>query len=164
MHKYVDLTHSMLKNNFTGLIPNPDEGDTFDQYLFGVARAHEYAMSLEWLYDNHPRENRDVIREVIDLMFEGAVVGGRDWNEYFTEERFPKDGLPDYSGPDEGFSHGVNTAEGLRYPTVLYRSTKDESLIDKTHQAVDLLKTYHTSLSGSVIGDEYLGGLHPYRG
>lgn len=56
------------------------------------------------------------------------------------------------------------TVEGLRYPTVLYRSTKEESLIEKTHQAFDLLKTYHTSLSGSVIGDEYLGGLHPYRG
>lgn len=112
MHKYVSLTQDMLKSNFTGLIPNPEEGDTFDEYLFGVARAHEYVMSLQWLLEFHPKDNANVIREVIDLMFEGAVTGGRDWNEYFSDKKFPKEPLTSYVGPDEGFSHGVNTAEG----------------------------------------------------
>lgn len=52
----------------------------------------------------------------------------------------------------------------LRYPTLLYRTKKDESLIQKAHNAVELLSKYHTALSGTVIGDEYLGGLDPYRG
>lgn len=111
MHKYVTLTHSMLKNNFTGLIPNPAEGDTFDEYLFGVARAHEYPMSLMWLYENYPRDNGDVIREVIDLMFEGAVAAQRDWNTFFTEGTFPTEAMPIYK-VEGGFTHGVNTAEG----------------------------------------------------
>lgn len=118
MHKYVSLTQKMLKNNFTGLIPNPEEGDTFDEYLFGVARAHEYVMSLQWLLEFHPKENGEVIREVIDLMFEGAVTGGRDWNEYFSDGKFPKEPLVSYAGPDEGFSHGVNTAEGMLHRTL----------------------------------------------
>lgn len=131
LHKYVNLTHSMLNNNFTGLIPNPNEGYPFDESLSCVARAHEHVMSIEWLYETHRRENGDVIKEVIDLMFEGAIKGGRDWNEYFSKEKFPKDGLPSYAGPDEGFSRGVNgfhaglvwggLREGLREDAILIR-------------------------------------------
>jgi hypothetical protein len=39
MHQYVELAHSMLKDNFTGLVPK--EGDVFDGDGFGPARAHE---------------------------------------------------------------------------------------------------------------------------
>lgn len=109
MHKFVSLTHTMLKNNFTGLIPNPDKGDTWDFYLFGVARAHEYPLSLHWLYEHHPRGQEDAILETIDLMFEGSVVGGRDWNEFFAEGNFPTDPAT----LEHSFNHGVNTAEGM---------------------------------------------------
>lgn len=126
MHRYVSLTHDMLKNNFTGLIPNPAEGDTFDESLFGIARAHEYVMSLQWLLEFHPEGNEDMLQEVIGLLFEGAVLGGRDWNAYFSDDRFPKEAKEAYEGPDFGFNHGVNTAEGkctfYEHPETLTKS------------------------------------------
>lgn len=100
----------MLKDNFKGLIPDRDAGETYDDGLFGVSRAFEYPIPLQWLYENYPRENGDMILETIELMFEGSRAGGQDWNEFFTEENFPQVGTPDFQ--TSGFSHGVNTAEG----------------------------------------------------
>jgi hypothetical protein len=100
----------MLQNNFTGLIPNPAEGDTFDDFMFGVARAHEFVMTLMWLYENHPRDNAEVILDTIDLLFEGTRKVNLDWNVFFTEGNFPTQGTPNIT--TNGFTHGVNTAEG----------------------------------------------------
>lgn len=54
--------------------------------------------------------------------------------------------------------------KGLRYSTVEYRLTKDESLIQKAYDAVDLTLKYQTSFSGSISADEHLGGHGPNRG
>ncbi|KAH7312367.1 hypothetical protein B0I35DRAFT_376750 [Stachybotrys elegans] len=162
MHRYVVLVHTMLKNNFTGLIPDTEQGDTFDPYLFGVSRAHELPVSLMWLYENHARDNGPVIWETMELMFEGSRVGGQDWTKFFTRGVFPERGTPDIH--NSGFTHGVNLAEGLRYPTLLYRLTREPGLIRKAYEAVDLTCRYQTSLSGTIVGDEHLGGLSPQRG
>jgi hypothetical protein len=53
---------------------------------------------------------------------------------------------------------------GLRYPTVLYAFSGDKSLVEKAHDAVDMTTKYQTSLSGTIVGDEHLGGLSPQRG
>ena len=162
LHKFVELANPMLKHNFTGLIEDKDQGDHFDGDGFGVSRSHELPISLMWLYENHPRCNSALILETAELMFEGSRKGGRDWTEFFVDGVFPT-GPSDFSGSG-GFTHGVNLAQGLRYPTVLYRLTKNENLVAKTHEAVDMTMRYQTSLSGTIIGDEYLGGLSPVRG
>ncbi|KAH8586555.1 hypothetical protein B0O99DRAFT_701834 [Bisporella sp. PMI_857] len=162
MHKFVALVHSMLKDSFTGLLQNRDKGDKFDPYGFGVSRTHELPISLMWLYENHPRGNEEAIWETIELMFEGGRKGSRDWTTFFVNGVFPKLGTGTFK--TSGFTHGVNLAEGLRYPTVLYRWNKNSSLIQQTYDAVNMTLEYQTSLSGSIIGDEHLGGLSPQRG
>ncbi|KAL6831900.1 hypothetical protein V8C40DRAFT_285338 [Trichoderma camerunense] len=110
MHRFTKLVHSMLKDNFTGLLQDKSQEDNFDPFGFGLSRTHELPISLMWLYENHPRDNGDVILETIDLMFEGGRVGGRDWTKFFVTGVFPEDG----NFKTSGFTHGVNLAQGLR--------------------------------------------------
>lgn len=112
MHKFTILAHSMLKDNFTGLIENTTLGDEFDPYGFGLARTHELPMSLQWLYENYPRNNSEVIWETIELMFAGGVAGGKDWTTFFVEGVFPTLGTPYIT--TSSFTHGVNLAEGMQ--------------------------------------------------
>lgn len=160
MHSFVGLVNSMLKNNFTGLVQDKSVGDNFDPYGFGLSRTHELPISLMWLYEKHPRDQGDLILQTIDLMFEGGRIGGRDWTQFFVPGVFPTD----IKFKSSGFTHGVNLAEGLRYSTVLYRRNGSESLIQQTYDAVNMTVQYQTSLSGTIVGDEHLGGLSPQRG
>lgn len=41
---------------------------------------------------------------------------------------------------------------------------KNPSLLDQSREAVDMTIKYHGSSSGTIIADEYLGGLSPQRG
>ena len=108
LHKFVDLAHTMLNNNFTGLLQDRSHGDNFDPFSFGVSRTHELPISLHWLYENHPRGNEKTILETVDLMFEGGRIGGRDWTGFFVDGIFPKD----TNFKSVGFTHGVNLAQG----------------------------------------------------
>ncbi|CZR40474.1 uncharacterized protein FPRO_05374 [Fusarium proliferatum ET1] len=81
---------------------------------------------------------------------------------FFVEGVFPKGGTGTFK--TSGFTHGVNLAQGLRYPTVLYRLTGNDSLVHQTKAAVDMTVKYQTSVSGTIIGDEHLGALSPQRG
>ena len=110
MHKFTLLAHSMLKDNFTGLIEQKSEKDNFDPYGFGLSRTHELPLALQWLYENHPRNNSELIWETMDLMFAGGKLGGRDWTTFFVEGVFPTVGTPYIK--TSGFTHGVNLAEG----------------------------------------------------
>lgn len=103
----------MLKNNFTGLIQQKSEEDDFDPYGFGLSRTHELPLALQWLYENHPRNNSEVIWETMDLMFAGGRQGGRDWTTFFVEGVFPTLGTPYIK--TSGFTHGVNLAEGMTH-------------------------------------------------
>ncbi|KAL9619588.1 MAG: hypothetical protein Q9160_005775 [Pyrenula sp. 1 TL-2023] len=163
MHRYVGLANSMLRNNYTGLIVHGD--DVFDTAGFGVGRTHEMHIPLQWLLERYPRNNSAIIRETMDLMIDGGVVWGADWRTFWTEEAYPKvldDSTP--YGLSWVFIHGVNMAEGLRYPLAIYRNTGDESLKAQTRTAVDLLAKYHRSLAGTIIADEYISDLNPSRG
>ncbi|KAG5797381.1 hypothetical protein H9Q69_003556 [Fusarium xylarioides] len=162
MHKFLKLTHSMLRSNFTGLIQDKSQGDHFDPFGFGLSRTHELPISLMWLHENHPRDAGDMILETIELMFDGGRKGGRDWTEFFVEGVFPKGGTGTFK--TSGFTHGVNLAQGLRYPTVLYRLTGNDSLVQQTNMAVDMTAKYQGSVSGTIIADEHLGALSPQRG
>lgn len=109
MHRFTALIHSMLQNNFTGLLQDVAEGDEFDPYGFGVSRTHELPLALQWLYENHPRGNQEVIWETMELMFAGGRKGDRDWTTFFVEGVFPV-GTPNKTN---GFTHGVNLAQGI---------------------------------------------------
>lgn len=112
MHKFTILAHSMLKDSFTGLIENKTLGDSFDPYGFGLARTHELPISLQWLYENYPRNNSEIIWETMELMFAGGVAGGKDWTTFFVEGVFPTLGTPYIT--TSSFTHGVNLAEGMK--------------------------------------------------
>jgi hypothetical protein len=111
MHKFVALAHSMLQDNFTGLIQNKTLGDNFDPWGFGLSRTHELPLALQWLYENHPRGNEELIWETMELMFVGGRKGSRDWTTFFVEGVFPKLGTPNFK--TSGFTHGVNLAQGM---------------------------------------------------
>ncbi|KAI5788197.1 hypothetical protein FPQ18DRAFT_372851 [Pyronema domesticum] len=161
MHKFVNLAHSMLKQNYLGLVPR-DANDVFGAGNHGVTRAHEMATAFQWLYDNHPNGNEENIWGAIDLMFKGGIAAQRDWRTFFVDGVFPTVGMPDIV--DRRFVHGVDLAEGMRWPTALYRLDKNQSLIEQTHKGVNLTFTYHGANSGTITADEQLAGMAPNRG
>ncbi|KAF9874774.1 duf1680 domain containing protein [Colletotrichum karsti] len=158
--RFVRLVHSMLKNNYQGYIPQ--EGDVFDLQLFGVARAHELALTLQWLYGQTDDTNdRHIIWEVMDMMWEGSRIMERDWTKFFGED-FPKE--PSVRHKSLNFKHGVNVAQGLRYPAHLYRMKPSEDLAALCREAVNKTFAFHGTAAGSISSDEYIGGLSPQRG
>ncbi|KAI1409690.1 hypothetical protein F5Y13DRAFT_203084 [Hypoxylon sp. FL1857] len=163
MHRYIQIAHSMLKDNFTGLIEKP--GEDYDGDGFGAMRAHEMHIPLQWLYENHPRNNSQLIWETMELMIDGSVAASSDWRTYWVKGVYPEVTYTPRNEPfKELFNHGVNMAEGLRYPLAIYRMTHDEALKTQTRTAVDLLSQYHKSLAGTIIGDEFITDLNPIRG
>ncbi|KAH9999568.1 hypothetical protein F4779DRAFT_160970 [Xylariaceae sp. FL0662B] len=163
MHQYIELAHSMLKDNFTGLIPK--DGDVFDGDGFGPIRAHEMHIPLQWLYEKYPRDNGQVIWETMELMIEGSAKYNSDWRTFWVKGVYPEVTYAPRNQPyDDLFNHGVNMAEGLRYPLAIYRMSHDNALKTQTRTAVDLLETYHKSLAGTIIGDEFVTDLNPSRG
>ncbi|KAJ8128703.1 hypothetical protein O1611_g4932 [Lasiodiplodia mahajangana] len=163
MYRYITLAHSMLQDNFTGLIAKP--GDVFDGSGWGAARAHEMHIPLQWLYENHPKNNSDLIWDTMDLMIQGNKAFGLDWTTFFVEGTFPE---VVYAPREQSYSwlftHGVNLAEAIRFPLAIYRTSHDEALKTQTRTAVDLVRTYHTSLAGTIIGDEAITDNNPNRG
>jgi len=159
IHKFVVIANSMLNDNYAGLINAPGDG-----YLFGLARAHEFVLSLQWLYEFHPDGQEALIWETMELTWAATVVGARDWTTFFVDGAFPTVGTPEINPIGGGFEHGVNLAEGLRSPAELYRMTKNESLIQMSRDAVNLTWTYQGTDSGTITADEYIGGVNPARG
>ncbi|KAI7203886.1 hypothetical protein KC324_g1034 [Hortaea werneckii] len=144
MHSYVKLTHQMLSNNFTGFLPHTN--DTFDPYRFGVSRAHEYSLSLQWLYENYPRNQSDIIWEVMVLMWEGASIADSDWRTFITEQNFTTGAS---GAKPKKIEHGVTLAEGLRYMAQMYRMNRDKHLVEQTRYAIDMTFQYQVGPSGS---------------
>ncbi len=112
MHRFVVLTHSMLKNNYTGLLVHGN--DIFDTAGFGVGRTHELHIPLQWLYEKYPRDKAAVLWETMELMIAGGVVWGADWRTFWKEGVYPAvyyDTTP--FDLQWVFLHGVNMAEGM---------------------------------------------------
>ena len=115
MHRYVVLAHSMLQNNYTGLIVHGN--DTFDTAGFGVGRTHELHIPLQWLYERYPRNNSQILWETMELMIDGGVWWGADWRTFWVEGAYPPvlyDTTP--YNLSWVFIHGVNMAEGHFIP------------------------------------------------
>lgn len=118
--RFTRLVHSMLKDNYQGLIPHP--GDEFDEFC--ITRAHELSTSLQWLYEQvNNRRDKELIWETMDLAWEATRVGDRDWSKFFTEEQFPKN--PAAPGSTL-IKHVVNVSEGVYMFMFASRSMTDK--------------------------------------
>lgn len=110
--RFVRLVHSMLSDNLAGYLPGDD--DVFDPQWFGVVRAHELPLNLQWLYDAVDSEHdRQMISEIMEMLWEGAKRVDRAWIDFFKEDRFPKK-PPVRHGVERAtkMQHGVNVAQG----------------------------------------------------
>ncbi|OJD33671.1 uncharacterized protein BKCO1_2800030 [Diplodia corticola] len=159
--KFVALVESMLQRDYEGYLPK--DGDEFDKQWFGVARAHELSTTLQWLYDEpEAAEQRASIWHVMEMLWDGSRLAKRDWTVFFTKENFPQ--MPSVKHQSPNFQHGVNVAQGLRYPAQLYRMHPSSRLFRLSKQAVARAFQFHGTPAGSLSSDEYVGGLSPQRG
>lgn len=165
MYSFNSLMHTMLQNNGTGLVEQQNDGNGPDIYFWFLSRVAEMIVSLQWLYDKHPRETEMV--KLSDNMAMLHKYGGK-WEDWFQEENYTFQDL--YMLPEEvsdnnfTFLHGVNVGEGLKAPAVIRRFTHDERLVKTTRNGVQWSMQYHGAPSGTVIADEREDGLNAYYG
>ena len=154
MYRFIKLMHKMLLDG-NGL-----------RQIWGQVRYPDMIISLQWLYENHPEDNAQLLIETMYLLKQH----GMDWTSYWTESNYffkdldlvrppVKDPSPDFP-----FTHGVNAVQGLKAGAVLYRLDFNQSLIRTSRDAVNWTFTYHGDPAGSVIGDERESGMAPNRG
>lgn len=157
LHRYVNLMHDMLADNYTGYISGPDP-------QWGLARAHDMMISLQWLVEHDPRNDTDILFESMQYLLDKAY----DWSQWYTSENYIFGDLDytdqTYVQDNYDFEHGVNVGQGLKASAVIRRFTGNDSLRDFSYTAVNWTFTYHGTPSGSVIGDERESGLSPTRG
>lgn len=161
MHRFVNLMHSMLSNDYQGYVWHP--GDDYDEQ-WGRSRAADMVLALQWLYEKHPEGNERNISECMNRFYDRAY----DWSYWFGQEQYIKadlDTLPvDLTNSLFRYIHVVNAGQGLKSGAVFRRLTKNDELLSSTRRGVDLTFTYHGTPSGSIVGDERLSGLSPVRG
>lgn len=91
---------------------------------WGQARWYEYVVSLQWLYENHPNGNENLLMDTMNRI----RSTGLDWNAVFDPSNFP-------TGPTENINppfgiisvHGVNVAEALKAGAVAFRFSSNQS-------------------------------------
>ncbi|KAG7095934.1 hypothetical protein E1B28_006618 [Marasmius oreades] len=149
MHKFVVEANRML---------HAGEG----MEIWTQTRWADLVMALEWLYDNYPRGQEDLL---IDTMKQ-VKYAGVTWEVVFLEENFPKTAVDHLRNPTGWVLawHGVNLAEGIKALPAAYRFTHNESDLTRTSEGWDLLFKYHGRPSGIYGADEYLAGLEATRG
>lgn len=161
MHKFVDLMHSMLSDNYQGYVFH--DGDDFDDQ-WGRSRAADMIVALQWLYENDPRENSAKLRECMKFLNDKAF----DWSYWFSEEVYIKvdlDTVPlNITEALFPFEHVVNAGQGHKAGAAISRFDRDDSLLESVRRGTNWTFLYHGTPSGSIIGDERLSGLSPVRG
>ncbi|RPD76324.1 hypothetical protein L226DRAFT_533439 [Lentinus tigrinus ALCF2SS1-7] len=147
--KFVQLANTMLNNNNEGL----EE--------WAEARWMEFALTLQWLYENYPNGQEDLL---INMM-QKLKSTGSPWEDIFAEANFPKSATDGMTSPFGDLSwHGVNIAEALKSFAVSYRFTQNSTELDVASAAWDIVFQYHGRPSGSFAADEFLAGLEAVRG
>lgn len=151
LHKFVALANSMLKN-----------GEGLNDGGWAKTRWEDFVITLQWLYDNHPDGNEDLLLETMKLL----KWTGDPWEEVFSAQYFPTGPTEDLQNPFDLplVWHGVNMAEGLKALPATYRFTHNQSDLDCVSEGWDLLFKYHGRPSGIYAADEYLAGLEAIRG
>ncbi|KAK7057653.1 phosphoribosyltransferase-like protein [Favolaschia claudopus] len=159
LHRFVPLANSMLK-----------AGNGTDEWA--ATRWEDFVYVLQWLYENHPNGQEDLLLETMHL----SKLSGIPWELVFSEKVGSKiyvgNPLPcllalaeKLENPFPELSwHGVNMAEGLKALPATYRFTHNQSDLDVASKGWDLLFQYHGRPSGAFAADEYLAGLEAVRG
>ncbi|KAK5150391.1 hypothetical protein LTR04_006817 [Oleoguttula sp. CCFEE 6159] len=150
MHKFANLMHSMLADNYTGYLQKP--GDDFDA-SWGRARSHDMIISLQWMYEHYPENNGQTLLDNMKYLNDAAY----DW-AYWYEEAFIKVDLDTVSANLTNslyqYEHGVNAGQGLKAGAVVRRFTNNDTLLKSTRDGVNYTFTYHGDAAGSIIADE----------
>ncbi|KAI9759486.1 MAG: hypothetical protein M4579_002326 [Chaenotheca gracillima] len=161
LHKFMTLMHSMLADNYAGYTPH--DGDVFDA-SWGQVRSHDMIITLQWLYENHPENNSQVLLDNMNYINEKAY----DWAYWFSNDVFitaDLDTVPiDLTTRMFPYEHGVSAGQGLKAGAVVRRFTNNDTLLQSTRDGVNWTFTYHGAASGTIIADERLAGLSPLRG
>lgn len=77
---------------------------------WGVARSQDMIMTLQWMYENYPENNSNILLENMRILYKGAL----DWPHFFSEDVFPKqdvDTLVENEIPLD-FLHVVSLGQG----------------------------------------------------
>ncbi|KAL0570226.1 hypothetical protein V5O48_011734 [Marasmius crinis-equi] len=144
MQKFFIGMNNMLKNGGSGL----EE--------WGIMRWQDVSIALQWLLDNHPNGQEATYTNLLKLL----RYGGANWKGYFTDGTFPTSAVNHIDIK----AHGVNVVQAIKSEAVAYRYTHDSTDLDSTRKRIDLIERYHGAMSGVLVADEHLAGLHPSRG
>ncbi|KAJ8090384.1 hypothetical protein PM082_018980 [Marasmius tenuissimus] len=144
MQKFFIGMNNMLKNG----------GDGLEEW--GIMRWQDVSIVLQWLLENHPNGQEAVYLNLLKLL----RYGGANWKGYFVEGTFPTNAI----NRIDIKAHGVNVAQAIKSEAVAYRFTHDSTDLDSIRKRIDLIERFHGSVSGVLVADEHLGGLHPARG
>ncbi|KAK1227875.1 hypothetical protein PQX77_009118 [Marasmius sp. AFHP31] len=144
MQKFFIGMNNMLKNG----------GDGLEEW--GIMRWQDVSIVLQWLIENHPNGQEAVYLNLLKLL----RYGGANWKGYFVEGTFPTNAI----NRIDIKAHGVNVAQAIKSEAVAYRFTHDSTDLDSIRKRIDLIERFHGSVSGVLVADEHLAGLHPARG
>ncbi|TFK98865.1 hypothetical protein BDV98DRAFT_595510 [Pterulicium gracile] len=155
LYRFTGLANTMLRSggnaNQTGVEP------------WTATRWEDYVMTLQWLFDNHPRSGTNQTL-LIDTM-QRLKYTGVPWEKVFATANFPTIAVDRMPNPFPVLTwHGVNMAEGLKALPSTYRFTKNQTDLNVASSSWDLLFRYHGRPSGIYNADEYLAGLEATRG
>lgn len=166
IYKFVNVSHSMLTKGKPGDGGLDDAGTTGLEEWGGV-RTAEYTFVLQWLYENHPRDNDTQAMLLSDMTLireMGAKkIGDFDstgWTGFFSDQNFNKDG----NGPRNVRSHGVNVAMALKEAALKWRVTGKDADKSESRHNWDIVYKYHGKAAGHFAADEHLAGFSPDRG
>ena len=154
MHSFVNLMNTMLISN-VGL-----------HEIWGKVRYQDMLIALQWLYENHPAGNQQILLETMHLLHYRGFHWSSWWNNdtfIFADLDTVQPPITDRS-PEYAFVHGVNAAQGLKAGAAIYRFKPSDSLLDNNRQGVNWTLTYHGDAAGSIIGDEREAGISANRG
>lgn len=102
MYKFVFLMHDMLVKN-TGLAE-----------IWGRVRYPDMLICLQWLYEHHPRGDKEILLETMHLLEKRSL----SWRNYYDESKFIFRDLDEIdppitaSHPDFPYVHAVNAGQG----------------------------------------------------
>lgn len=151
LYKYMELSREMLADNLLGYIGREDS--KFD-YHWGITRSQDMLIPLQWLYDNYPEGNEQLLLDIMKYFNDAAW----DWAHFYSKDVFPKKDLDLEPPPDEDlfwYYHGVNSAMGLKALAVVRRLTHNASLVDISRRGYAWTFNYHGSPSGTIIGKSH---------
>jgi len=112
MHKYVGLVNKMLKNNYTGYLYQP--GDVIPEFdhSWGRVRVQDMLISLQWLMENDPQDQMEIIKENMDYLIDARMP----WDDWYQDGVYFKQDISTLPqsvwDPFYPYEHGVNVGQG----------------------------------------------------